>query len=74
MRDIPGAAMGDDGSVLVVWSDWAAGGQRLLRLLADGRIEEIVVPATISVVALSPMGAAIVYDGSSFLMWRLPAG
>ena len=72
MQGIPMAAMLNDGSVIVTWWNVAEGGQRLLRLGADGQIEEIIVPNTLSVSAVSPSGAAIVYDGSRFQFWQLP--
>lgn len=72
MRGIPTAALLADGAVILTWWNWAEGGQRLLRLGSDGGIEEIVVPTNISVVALSPFGGAVVYDGSAFHLWQLP--
>ncbi len=73
MQGMPDARVPADGSLLVTWWNVADGGQRLLRLLADGGVEEIVVQPTMSVVALSPFGQAVVYDGSRFQLWQLPA-
>jgi hypothetical protein len=61
-----------DGSLLVTWWDVANGGQRLLRLRPDGGVEDIVVQENLGVVALSPFGAAVVYDGARFQLWQLP--
>lgn len=72
MRGIPTAALLADGAVILTWSNFAEGGQRLLRLRSDGGIEGIVVPTDTSIVALSPWGAAVVYDGSAFQLWQLP--
>jgi hypothetical protein len=65
------AAPGDD-SLLITWWDVANGGQRLLRLRPDGGVEDIVVQKNLGVVALSPFGAAVVYDGARFQLWQLP--
>lgn len=73
MQGMPDARMPADRSLLVTWWDVPNGGHRLLRLLADGGVEEIVVQPTMSVVALSPFGQAVVYDGSRFQLWQLPA-
>ena len=73
MAGIPLAAMADDGSTIVSWMGFREQRHRLLRLRADGGIEEILVPPGLTVVALSPFGAAIVYDGAAFQTWQLPA-
>ncbi len=72
MRGIPTAALLADGAVIITWSNFAEGGQRLLRLRSDDGIEEIVIPTDTSIVALSPFGAAVVHDGSAFRLWQLP--
>ncbi len=73
MQGMPDARVPADGSLLVTWWNVADGGQRLLRLRADGGVESIVVPSDIGVTALSPFGEAVVYDGSRFQLWQLPA-
>lgn len=70
MRGMPDAALLADGSILLTWNT-TDGSLRLVRLRADGGIEEIVVPAALSIVALSPTGGAVMYDGSGYLYWPL---